>query len=258
MTIARQHGNPTRHWTNPGPLWPAVVVFVVALGGYVAAVSAQEVDEERMKRKRLDMVERQIQKRGVKDERVLRAMERVPRHHFVTPESIEQAYDDHPLRIGYEQTISQPYIVALMTELAGIGPDEKVLEIGTGSGYQAAVLSELALEVFSIEIVEPLGREAAVRLDALGYDNVMVRIGDGYQGWPEEAPFDAIVVTAAPEEIPPKLVEQLAEGGKMVVPVGTHYQELMLLEKKGGKMEKRAVTAVRFVPMVHGDDEKEQ
>lgn len=141
-----------------------------------------------------------------------------------------------------------------MTEVLRLEPEDRVLEIGTGSGYQAAVLSRLVAEVYSIEIVEPLGLAAAERLDALGYDNVEVRIGDGYKGWPEKAPFDAIIVTAAPEDVPPKLVEQLADGGRMVLPVGVTYQELVLLEKKDGKIERRYITGVRFVPMVRGED----
>jgi len=200
------------------------------------------------------MIDRQIEHRGINDPRVLQALRDVKRHLFVPPDEITSAYEDHPLPIGHGQTISQPYIVALMTESIEPKASDRVLEIGTGSGYQAAVLSRLVKEVYSIEIVEDLGREAAQRLKNLGYDNVTVRVGDGYKGWPEKAPFDAIVVTAAPPEIPKALVEQLAEGGRMVVPVGTAFQELLLIEKKGGEITKRVITAVRFVPMVKGKE----
>jgi len=200
------------------------------------------------------MVDSQIERRGIKDARVLEALRKVERHRFVPEGAIDHAYDDTPLRIGHGQTISQPYIVALMTEVLALDADDRVLEIGTGSGYQAAVLSLLVADVYSIEIIEALGEEARERLHALGYDNVHVRVGDGYRGWPEHAPFDKIIVTAAPESIPPKLVEQLAEGGRMVLPVGGGYQELVLVEKRDGKISQRVVTAVRFVPMVHGDE----
>jgi protein-L-isoaspartate(D-aspartate) O-methyltransferase len=208
-----------------------------------------------MKDKRKRMVDTQIRSRGVRDSRVLLAMEKVPRHEFVPKSSVNQAYDDHPLFIGHGQTISQPYIVALMTEVLELGQKDRVLEIGTGSGYQAAVLAELVDEVYSIEIVEELGLEAKERLERLGYDNVDVRIGDGYKGWPDKAPFDAVIVTAAPETVPQALVDQLAEGGRMVLPVGVGIQELLLIEKKNGKVSRRHVTSVRFVPMVHGKDE---
>jgi protein-L-isoaspartate(D-aspartate) O-methyltransferase len=201
------------------------------------------------------MVDTQIRNRGVRDERVLQAMAAVPRHEFVPEGSISQAYDDHPLHIGHGQTISQPYIVALMSEVLQLEQGDRVLEIGTGSGYQAAVLAELVDEVYSIEIVEALGTEAAERLKRLGYDNVDVRIGDGYEGWPEKAPFDAVIVTAAPETVPQALVEQLAEGGRMVLPVGVGIQELLLVEMKNGIAVERHITSVRFVPMVHGDDD---
>ena len=222
-----------------------------------AACTAQDEDTkaDKMKEKRLKMVETQIRGRGVKDPRVLRAMETVPRHRFVPRGSVNQAYDDHPLFIGHGQTISQPYIVALMTEVLELEPTDRVLEIGTGSGYQAAVLAELVDSVYTIEIVEELGLEATERLKTLGYDNVDVRIGDGYKGWPEEAPFDAVIVTAAPETVPQALIDQLADGGRMVLPVGVGIQELLLIEKKEGKVVERHIISVRFVPMVHGDDE---
>jgi len=188
-------------------------------------------------------------------ERVLDVMAQVPRHELVPREARAAAYLDTPLPIGDGQTISQPYIVALMTELADVQPNEKVLEVGTGSGYQAAVLSGLAANVYTIEIVERLGRTAAAALARLGYRNVEVKIGDGYKGWREHAPFDAIVVTAAPKEIPAALVEQLAPGGKLVAPVGgsSFEQQLTVLEKdREGKISKREVLPVRFVPLVRG------
>lgn len=197
------------------------------------------------------MVKRQIESRGVRNERVLKAMRDVERHKFVPNQHITAAYEDHPLPIGYGQTISQPYIVALMTELCELDGTEKVLEIGTGSGYQAAILSLLSKEVYSIEIVAPLGKMAAKRLQELGYHNVQVRIGDGYQGWPEKSPFDVIILTAAPPKIPEKLFEQLKEGGVMVAPVGDFHQELITIEKVNGRMVKKVITYVRFVPMVH-------
>ena len=211
-----------------------------------------------MTEKRLRMVERQIRNRGVKDERVLKAMKETPRHLFVPEGAVNQAYDDHPLFIGHGQTISQPYIVALMSEVLELKPEDRVLEIGTGSGYQAAVLSVLVNEVYTIEIIEELGESARERLAKLGYDNVEVRVGDGYLGWPEKAPFDAVIVTAAPETVPQTLVEQLAEGGRMVLPVGSFHQELILLTKKNGTIQREYITAVRFVPMVHGDDDKDK
>ncbi|MBA3477675.1 MAG: protein-L-isoaspartate(D-aspartate) O-methyltransferase [Lautropia sp.] len=182
---------------------------------------------------------------------VMQAMEKVPRHRFVQ-ESAQGAYRNRPLPIGQGQTISQPYIVALSTDLINPEPQDVVLEIGTGSGYQAAVLAEVVTQVFSIEIVEPLGREAAARLAALGYGNVEVRIGDGYQGWPEKAPFDAIIVTAAAPTVPEPLVQQLKPGGRMVIPVGTQHgsQELLLVEKAAdGSVAAKVVLPVRFVPL---------
>ena len=198
---------------------------------------------------RRDMVDLQIRRRGVHDERVLDAMLRVPRHEFVPSSWKSAAYDDRPLPIGHDQTISQPYIVAFMTEALELDGTEKVLEIGTGSGYQAAVLGTLAKEVFTIEIVEPLARRATGVLAELGYDNVHVRCGDGYRGWPEEAPFDAIMVTAAPDHVPQPLLDQLAVGGRLIVPVGSWDQNLVLLERTETGLERREVLPVRFVPM---------
>ena len=195
------------------------------------------------------MVRRQIEARGVTDPRVLEAMRTVPRHYFVPKAGQPQAYADHPLPIGHEQTISQPVIVAFMTQLLAPEPGDRVLEIGTGSGYQAAVLSRLVKEVFSIEIVEPLAKRAAADLKRHGYDNVTVIAGDGYRGLSTEAPFDGIIVTAAPPYVPEPLVEQLKVGGRMVIPVGEAYQELRLLEKTSAGVEEKRVLAVRFVPM---------
>jgi protein-L-isoaspartate(D-aspartate) O-methyltransferase len=198
---------------------------------------------------RLRMVGEQIRARGVTDPATLRAMETVPRHEFVPEESRALAYRDHPLPIGYEQTISQPYIVAYMTEALRVKRGDKVLEIGTGSGYQAAVLAAVGAEVFSIEIVEPLGTRAAALLERLGC-RVEVLVGDGTRGWPEAAPFDGIIVTAAPPSIPQPLAEQLKEGGRMVVPVGRGAQDLQVLVKSGGKLVIEDTLPVRFVPMV--------
>ncbi len=208
--------------------------------------SGQKGDFKAMREK---MVDRQIKARGVKDSRVLSAMRKVERHLFVPKDLQSSAYADQPLPIGQGQTISQPYIVALMTELLGLKGDEKVLEVGTGSGYQAAILAELAKEVYTIEIVETLAISAENRLLELGYQNVKVKAGDGYLGWPEVAPFDAIMVTAAPDHIPKPLLDQLKEGGRMVLPVGTYTQELKKIVKRSGKIETTDVVPVAFVPM---------
>ena len=199
------------------------------------------------------MIEDQIIKRGIEDQRVLDIMESVERHKFVPEKYVESAYKDGPLPIGYGQTISQPFIVAFMTENLKVDSSHKILEIGTGSGYQAAILSRLTNYVYTIEIVDELAKESSSRLKKLGFKNVSVRSGDGYKGWPEEAPFDRIMVTAAPEEIPDMLVEQLAEGGIMVIPVGKQFdiQYLWVIRKEiGGSIKKEKILPVRFVPMV--------
>ncbi len=203
------------------------------------------------KAKAQQMVRQQIEKRGIKNPAVLKTLEETPRHLFVPEKLKDIAYNDGPLPIGEGQTISQPYIVALMTELLNLQGDEKILEIGTGSGYQAAVLAQLASEVFSIEIVKTLVDNSTTLLNKLGYTNVTTRWGDGYQGWPEEAPFDVIIVTAAPEKIPQKLIDQLKFGGRLVIPIGTRYQELTVITKQNDStVVSDNIIPVRFVPMV--------
>ncbi len=206
------------------------------------------------------MVERQLRRRGIDDERVLRAMAEVPRERFVPEDQRRRAYRDGALRIGEGQTISQPWIVACMSSLLELSGGERVLEVGTGSGYHAAVLSRIAREVYSVEIVEPVARQAAKRLEVLGYHNVEVRSGDGYQGWPDKAPFDAILLSAAPKEIPKPLLNQLRVGGKMVVPVGGFFQDLLVITKTADGLERRTVIPVRLSPMKgkaqNGDQKK--
>jgi protein-L-isoaspartate(D-aspartate) O-methyltransferase len=210
--------------------------------------------EEIFARRRHEMVERTMRARDITDEKVLAVMEKVPRHEFVLPEYLDQAYADHPLPIGFGQTISQPYIVALMTQLLQLQPGDKVLEIGTGSGYQAAVLAELVDQVYTIEIIPELARSAEERLRRLGYHDVHVRQGDGYYGWPEEAPFDAIIVTAAPDHLPQPLVQQLKDGGRLVVPIGPPggYQTLWQIIKRGEELEANNIAGVLFVPLMGG------
>src|SRR5437868_10435131 len=196
------------------------------------------------------MVKEQIVMRGVVEENVLAAMRKVPREEFVPAEFRAASYDDRPLPIGYDQTISQPFIVAFMSEQLRPQSGDRVLEIGTGSGYQAAILAELVAEVYSVEIIEPLAKTAETTLQRLGYKNVHVKAGDGYKGWPEHAPFDCVIVTCAPDHVPKPLVEQLKEGGRMIIPVGSlGEQDLDLLEKEKGELRQRAVSPVRFVPM---------
>ena len=222
------------------PAWVSVVLTLAI----VACASATDYAELRSR-----MVSTQLEARGIKDARVLAAMRKVPRHEFVPDALVASAYDDGALPIGHAQTISQPYIVALMTELAALAPDAKVLEVGTGSGYQAAVLAEMAKDVYSIEIVEPLGRRAETTLRRLGYERVHVRIGDGYRGWPEAAPFDAVLVTAAPGKVPAPLLEQLAPGGRLVIPVGTDDQMLEVHRRTKTGITVERTIPVRFVPM---------
>lgn len=234
------------------------LLSAVALAGALFAIDFRWPDGEKDQpeespvdesRRRL-MVEEQLVRRDITDRRVLEAMGRVPRHRFVRPEQRSEAYEDRPLPIGHGQTISQPYIVALMTQLSRPRPTSRALDVGTGSGYQAAVLAELVQEVYSVEIVPELGLEAARRLRELGYKNVKVRVGDGWRGWPEHAPFDVIIVAAAPEEIPPALIEQLAPGGRLILPIGGYSQTLTLVEKNAdGEVSMREITPVAFVPM---------
>lgn len=226
--------------------------ILLALFIFSGSIHAQNYKREREK-----MVTKQISKRGVKDVYTLDAMKRVERHLFVPPQYMRIAYDDSPLAIGYGQTISQPYIVGYMTEIIKPKPGDKILEIGTGSGYQAAVLAEIVEKVFTIEIVSELAKTASKRLHELGYDNVKVISGDGYYGLEEEAPFDAIVVTATSEHIPPSLIQQLKDGGRMIIPVGSPFfvQTLMLVEKKEGKISTSNLIPVRFVPFTRSQKE---
>jgi protein-L-isoaspartate(D-aspartate) O-methyltransferase len=197
------------------------------------------------------MVTGQLQARGISDQRVLTAMNKVPREEFVPLDSRAASYADGPLPIGQGQTISQPYIVAFMTEKLRPKPSDRILEVGTGSGYQAAVLAGLVADVYTIEIIEPLAKTAEATLQRLGYKNVHVKVGDGYKGWPDYAPFDAIIVTCAPDHVPKQLTDQLKDEGRMIIPVGNRFaQELYLLEKKNGQLKESAVLPVRFVPMI--------
>ena len=234
-----------------------VGILSVLMGGSVARAEPQ-VNDVRFRTLRERMVREQIaeppdSRNPVKDEKVLSAMRTVPRHLFVKPSDLSAAYGDHPLPIGYGQTISQPYVVALMTEMLQLKPEHRVLEVGTGSGYQAAILSVLVDQVYTVEIIEPLGKEAADRLKRLGYENVEVKIGDGYFGWEEKAPFDRIIVTCAASLVPPPLLQQLRPGGKMCIPVGGHYavQYLTMVEKsERGTITMKKTIPVRFVPLV--------
>jgi protein-L-isoaspartate(D-aspartate) O-methyltransferase len=237
-------------WAGRCSVGKAILVMACLSLFFSCPPDDDSVDSYKAARER--MVTGQIEARGVRDPRVLRALRSVPRHLFVPPQEREGAYDDRPLPIGEGQTISQPYIVALMTELSRPTAEDRALEVGTGSGYQAAVLSELVREVYTIEIVESLGKEAAERLKDLGYRNIHARVGDGYQGWPEAAPFDIILVTAAPEQVPPPLLDQLGPGGRMIIPVGGLHevQSLQILEKDlQGRIRTRDVLPVRFVPL---------
>lgn len=229
--------------------WVALLV-VGACSQKSEPAHAVPSETEPREQERLQMVSKQIEARGVRDARVLGAMREVPRHRFVPVSQRASAYDDRPLSIGHGQTISQPYIVALMSELASVKPGDKVLEVGTGSAYQAAVLAEMGVKVFSIEIIEPLAKRAKATLAKLGYaQSVEVRQGDGYAGWPEHAPFDAIVVTAAPPKIPEPLKQQLKIGGRLIIPVGRGYQSLLRVTRTKDGFREESIIPVRFVPM---------
>lgn len=229
------------------PVWHLCVLAALGLSLTAASAGADPWQAQRNR-----MVEKQLELREVTHAATLAAMREVPRHLFVPAELRREAYDDHPLPIGHGQTISQPYIVACMTEQIAPTRDFRVLEIGTGSGYQAAVLAEICAEVFTIEIIPELASQAATVLQQLGYKNVRFRTGDGWKGWPEAAPFDAIIVTCAAETIPPPLLDQLKEGGKMIIPLGPEggVQDLVLATKHGGKVHTRPLIPVRFVPFV--------
>jgi protein-L-isoaspartate(D-aspartate) O-methyltransferase len=234
-------------------LTAALMGSLTCLGiGFVLTGCAQAAGTDHFATKRMRMVQDQLTGPGrdITNARVLAAMGKVPRHELVSADQRSLAYEDRPLPIGYDQTISQPYIVALMTEKLAPRSTDRILEIGTGSGYQAAVLAELVKEVYTIEIIEPLARRAEADSKRLGYTNVFVRAGDGFQGWPEAAPIDAIIVTCAPEQVPQPLVAQLKDGGRIVIPIGpAGNQQLVLLRKQGRELEQSAVIPVRFVPM---------
>lgn len=218
-------------------------------------MKSKEQEEEKYNKLRKRMVEAQIKSRGITDEAVINAMLIVPRHMFVPMDLKDLAYTDNPLPIGSGQTISQPYIVALMTELLQLDKSNKILEVGTGSGYQSAILAEIVKEVYTIEIIDKLYRKAKSVLGELGYPNVIMRCGDGYRGWEEESPFDGIIVTAAPDHIPRELLNQLKINHRMVLPIGGFYQELTLIEKRKRGIKKENIVPVRFVPMMGKDKE---
>ena len=249
-----QDGNPPDsayidQMRHPTSLVSGGLAILTAVKMSVATLSVAA--EDPTARARLRMVAEQLScpGRDITNARVLAVMGRLPRHEFVPERLRRDAYSDHPLPIGHGQTISQPYVVAFMTEQLEPKPTDRVLEIGTGSGYQAAVLAELVAQVYTVEIVTELAQRAAADLKRLSYTNVQVRAGDGYKGWAEAAPFDAIIVTCAPEDIPQPLLDQLAEGGRMVIPVGDDWQDLVLIEKKAGEIRRNTIAPVRFVPM---------
>jgi protein-L-isoaspartate(D-aspartate) O-methyltransferase len=226
-------------------------IFIPVVFFCFVLISAGTCAQESYELERYRMVKEQIIARGITDSRVIKAMQRIERHLFVPEKYVQIAYTDGPLPIGYGQTISQPYIVAFMTEILKLKPGDRVLEIGTGSGYQAAVLAEICNRVYSIEIVPQLSERASSLLKRLGYDNILLKAGDGYKGWKEHAPFDAIIVTCSPTHIPRPLEDQLVEGGRMIIPVGERYiQQLVYLVKQDGKLKKMKVLPVSFVPMV--------
>ncbi len=238
-------------------IYYSLALFVLLLSGCTNSLNREPVSSDDLAEDRQEMVRMQLKSRGIDNEAVLKAFQTVPRHLFVPEPMRQYAYVDSPLPIGEGQTISQPYIVALMTESVDPKPNDRALEIGTGSGFQAAILSQVVKEVYSIEILPDLATKAKGLLEELGYKNVFVRQGDGFRGWPEKAPFDIIIVTAAAPVIPPPLVEQLAENGRLVMPLGGQEdaQSLILGVKKNGKLEQSTVTSVRFVPMT-GEIEK--
>ncbi len=235
------------------------LIFLFSLFASFLSPSFFAAEEDLYAEKRKAMVEKDLKGRGIKDMKVLDVMGRIPRHLFVPGSQRGKAYADHPLPIGEGQTISQPYVVALMSEALRVKPSDRVLEIGTGSGYQAAVLAEMVKEVYTIEIKKSLADGARATLKELGYGNVEVRFGDGYLGWEEKAPFDAIIITAAPDHIPPRLIAQLKEGGRLVLPLGSagSYQTLTLVTKEKGKLDVQQIGSVVFVPMT-GETEKKR
>lgn len=243
---------------NGQPMFIKRILYIMffSILNFLAPSAILAQDARDFARLRERMVTQQIVARGVEDPGVIEAMRKVPRHLFVPESNRAFSYRDHPLPIGQGQTISQPYIVAYMTEALELKADDMVLEIGTGSGYQAAILAELVKEVYTIEIIERLGKRAQKTLEKLGYRNIHVKLGDGYKGWPEKAPFDAVIVTCAPEQVPQALVEQLREGGRIIIPVGRAgaVQKLVRGIKKNGRVEAKQVMHVRFVPMVKGRD----
>jgi len=242
--------------------WPWIPLLLIATACLLACAGGEggasrpggTPEDPELERRR--MVDQQLRRRGIDSETVLAAMARVPRHRFVPAGERRYAYADGALPIGHEQTISQPFVVAFMTEAAELSPGDRVLEIGTGSGYQAAVIAELVGELWSIEIVAPLAERAREALAACGYDRVHLRTGDGYRGWPEEAPFDAILVTAAPDHVPQPLLDQLAVGGRLVIPVGDREQELLRIRRTETGYERQSILPVRFVPMTGEAEER--
>lgn len=229
----------------------AEMSLIILSSSFPVFAREKQSDQTRFKKLRKKMVQEQIKARGVKNQQVLDAMLAVPRHRFVPEDYISHAYENRPLPIGLGQTISQPYTVAFMTELLSLEKDDKVLEVGTGSGYQAAVCAQIVENVYTVEILEKLGKEARKRLENLGYKNIQIKIADGYYGWEEHAPYDAIIVTCAAEHVPPPLIKQLKEDGRMCIPVGSFLtQNLMLIKKEDGKVVSENVLPVMFVPML--------
>lgn len=234
-----------------------VVLFGVMImgGGNLSAGDLKNgYPDDKFEKKRMRMVADQLRTRGIKDERLLKVMGIVERERFVNADMKPYAYDDGPLPIGYDQTISQPYIVAAMTEFLNLQPTDKVLEIGTGSGYQTAVLAKMAGQVYTMEIIDPLQKQASELLNQLGYRNIHYRIGNGWNGWPEEAPFDKIIVTAAAERMPESLVRQLAEKGRIIIPIGVNQQDLVEGIKRNGHLQTLETIPVRFVPLIHREE----